>query len=165
MRGLALLCLFAAAPLGADVGPLLGAGGSPPWSIPALPSAPSAFPDLRTPAFLDGVAPPSLDPTTLLPGLSTPFHIPGIPRDGSVTVGVDDRYDWLPTYGTNADHDRPWLRAGSEWTIPGPGMKVFLGVGAAVPLASSTNGMPAQDPAVRAAATRGQVGVFFGVRF
>jgi hypothetical protein len=159
MRALALFCLLTAAmPLGAERTLLPWAGGS--WSPPPGGSAAP-----RTPADLNWADPAGLEPAGIRPGLNRTVRIPGIPREATLSAAVEDRYDWLPTYGANADRDRPWLRVASQWSFPGAGVKTFAGIGATVPLASPASGMLGQDPNALGASARGQVAVFAGVRF
>ncbi len=163
MRRFAWLFLAAAVAFGADLPWAPGANG--PWSLGYLDSGAALIPAPRTPAYLNWVAPAGPDLTRAGPELATLAHLPGIPREATLSASVEDRYDWFPTYGSNAYRDRPWLRVGSEWTFSRPGTSSFVGIGATVPLASPTSGMLPQDPVVQTDSARGQVAVYAGVRF
>ena len=168
MKGFAFLCLLAAsAPLGADYAHLTGPDwtSGQPRSSSALQPNPSGILGLRAPAYPDWVAPTSPAPAWNQQGLNAIWHFPGVAKDVLLAAEVEDRYDWFPTYGTNADRDRPWLRVGSEWAFPRTNRQVSAGIGAAIPLVSATSGMPPEDPVPLEASARSQVGIYVKVRF
>jgi hypothetical protein len=163
-----IILLSAALPLGAGYQELPGM--DPAWSqvlegsYTPGPGAPVGL-VLRSPAASTWLDPAGLEPTVTVPGLHSAVHLAGIPRDIRVAAAVEDRYDWLPTFGDNPGHDRPWLRVDSEWTFAPGRRTVFVGVGATLPLTSPALGMPVQDPVAQATAARGQIGIYAGFRF
>jgi hypothetical protein len=157
-----VLPLAAAVPLGADYQPVAAYGWPP--NLPIIDTGAALVQGTRVPAYFNWVD-PGPSPARMRSGLDTVVDLPGLPRAATVWATVEDRYDWLPTYGVNGEHDRPWLRVGSEWTFPRPGAQAFVGVGAMVPLTSATSDMLNPDPYVQAVSARGQVAIYAGVRF
>ena len=162
-----LVLAAAAAPLGADFQTLPGMDAA--WnrmlegySAPG-PTAPGVWAP-RAPAGPGGPDPVRLSPVLAAPRLHAAATLPGIPKEVRLAAAVEDRYDWLPIFGNNPGHDRPWLRVDSEVAFPSGRKAAFLGFGASLPLTSPASGMSVQDPATFLAA-RGWIGVRAGFRF
>jgi len=162
-RLLWILPLAVALPLGADDQPVPASDWA--WSLSGIDRGATLVPAPRIPAYLNRVSPAGPDPVRIRSGPMVVTHIPYLPGEAILSATVEDRYDWLPTYGANGERDRPWLRIGSEWTFARPWVRPFVGIGATVPLVSATNGIASQDPAVQADSARGQIALYAGVRF
>ena len=84
----------------------------------------------------------------------------------AIGAGVEYRVESLDSGGTSTNYARPWVRANAGVSIPSPLLKPFIGVEVDYPLGSKSydpNGSP--EDKLKAVASKGQIGIYGGIRF